>query len=410
MRLREYRSIAACDVRLGPLTVLVGPNGSGKSNFLDALRLVSEALHGSLEQAVRTRGGMAEIRRRQAGHNLKYPDDTAFVEIILEWADDHSSGVYGLELADAAGHSARVPHEWARVWWGPQDGEEDRPADAAFDVYEGGAVESTEEIMPPPAQHALYLVRAAGVDAFRALFDGLSRINVYSIDPETMRRPLPPAQGEQLERDGANIAAVLHRLEPFEQPSRYREGPKVRIEEYLRLIVPGLEMVRPTHVGAWDSLDFIQESARGEAEEFGESSLERSQRTFSALSVSDGTLRALGVLTALFSDTDGPYSPIGIEEPENTLHPAAAGVLVDAFQEAAEQRQIIITSHSPELLDHPAFGPEQLRAVRQEDGDTVIDKVDRATAESLSDRLFTAGELLRADQLQPTPPLEDDGQ
>ncbi|HYO70073.1 MAG TPA: AAA family ATPase, partial [Archangium sp.] len=39
VQLRHYRSIEACDVRLGPLTFLVGPNGSGKSNFLDALKL-----------------------------------------------------------------------------------------------------------------------------------------------------------------------------------------------------------------------------------------------------------------------------------------------------------------------------------------------------------------------------------
>src|SRR3954468_7995627 len=57
--LSNYRSIAACDVRLGPLRFLVGPNGSGKSNFLDALRFVADSLQTSVDHALRERGGIA---------------------------------------------------------------------------------------------------------------------------------------------------------------------------------------------------------------------------------------------------------------------------------------------------------------------------------------------------------------
>src|SRR5436853_1945700 len=66
--LENYKSIARCDVTLGPLTFLVGPNGSGKSNFLDALRLVSESLRSSLDHALRDRGGIKEVRLRSGGH------------------------------------------------------------------------------------------------------------------------------------------------------------------------------------------------------------------------------------------------------------------------------------------------------------------------------------------------------
>src|SRR6266478_446707 len=66
--LENYRSIATCDVKLGPLTFLVGPNGAGKSNFLDALRFVVDSLRTSLEHALRDRGGINEVRRRSGGH------------------------------------------------------------------------------------------------------------------------------------------------------------------------------------------------------------------------------------------------------------------------------------------------------------------------------------------------------
>ena len=62
--LKNYKSIAACDVRFGPLSFLLGPNGAGKSNFLDALRFVTDSLRTSLEHAIRDRGGFLTCVRR----------------------------------------------------------------------------------------------------------------------------------------------------------------------------------------------------------------------------------------------------------------------------------------------------------------------------------------------------------
>jgi len=66
VRLTNFRSIASCDVRLGPLSILVGPNGSGKSNFLDALRFVADVFTFGLDHAVRVRGLAEEIISRGA--------------------------------------------------------------------------------------------------------------------------------------------------------------------------------------------------------------------------------------------------------------------------------------------------------------------------------------------------------
>ena len=67
--IRNYKSIGACNVRLGPLSILVGPNGSGKSNFVDALRFITDALRYSLDHALRDRGGIHEVRRRSSGQS-----------------------------------------------------------------------------------------------------------------------------------------------------------------------------------------------------------------------------------------------------------------------------------------------------------------------------------------------------
>jgi predicted ATPase len=123
---------------------------------------------------------------------------------------------------------------------------------------------------------------------------------------------------------------------------------------------------------------------------------------FPAINMSDGTLRALAVLTAVFQFGErGAARLIGIEEPETALHPAAAGLLLDCLREGARERQIVVTTHSPDLLDSDVLAPEQLLAVSAVGGTTTIGPVDAASRQALRDSLYRAGELLRLGQLEP---------
>jgi predicted ATPase len=122
--------------------------------------------------------------------------------------------------------------------------------------------------------------------------------------------------------------------------------------------------------------------------------------------MSDGTLRALAVLVALFQGNGAvSHRLVGIEEPEIALHPAAAGVLTDGLRDASEHVQILVTSHSPDLLDTEAIPDESILAVVSEHGETHLGPLDEAGRSTLRDHLYTAGELLRMDQLRPDPEL-----
>ncbi len=169
-------------------------------------------------------------------------------------------------------------------------------------------------------------------------------------------------------------------------------------EEYLRLVVPGTVAAERVSYGAYESLEFRQH-VEGREDAW----------TFPATSMSDGTLRALGILVALFAPGSSGYSPIGIEEPETALHPAAAGLLLEALSLASRERQVVATSHSPELLDSSDLRPENILTVRAEAGVTSIGAMAPAAAEALRDGSYTAGELLRVDQLQPPLPIEQPG-
>ena len=374
--LRNYRSIAACDVSPAQLSFLVGPNGSGKSNFLDALRFVADALRFSIDHALRDRGGINEVRRRSHGHPTHFG-------IRLDFSLPNSRGHYAFTVGAKPRGGYEIKQEECLV--ARQDAEE-----PDFYEVERGRV-SKCSIVPPPAASPdrLYLVSVSGAGGFRAVYDALSGTGFYNLNPEAIRDLQPPDPGDLLARDGSNVASVLSNLD-----TRSPEF-KRRIEEYLAKIVPGIAGVDHRAVGPRETLVFRQD-VHGAAHPW----------RFTASNMSDGTLRAFGVLTALFQGAgDGESSRrlIGIEEPEVALHPAAAGVLIDGLRDAAEHAQILVTSHSPDLLDDDEISEDSIFAVVAEHGETRIGPLDEVGRSALRDHLYTAGELLRMNQLEPDP-------
>jgi predicted ATPase len=95
---------------------------------------------------------------------------------------------------------------------------------------------------------------------------------------------------------------------------------------------------------------------------------------------------------------------VGVEEPETALHPAAAGVLLDALDEATVSTQVVVTTHSADLLDgfdRLDQGTARLLVAEYREGATVIGTINRASREAIREHLFSAGELLRMDQFEP---------
>lgn len=376
--LQNYKSIGACSVELGPLNFLVGPNGAGKSNFLDALRFTADSLKTSLEHALRKRGGIQEVRKRSAGRPTHFGVD-------LFWRlPSGESGRYAFKIGARSGESFEVQREWCQVY-DPRFGVEP----STFDVR-AGQVHFTTLKSPPAAVHdRLFLVAASGQPQFRPLYDALVTLGLYNFIPTEIRNLQASDLGEVLADDGHNLASVLKRL----VGRGGMEGN--RVTELLAKVVPGISRVSHKPMGKKETIEFDQ-WASGQDKPW----------KFDAESMSDGTLRALAILVALFQppSTDGrPVRVVGIEEPESALHPGAAGVLRTALFEASRTRQIIVTSHSPDLLDDKQVPADSILAVSHQDGETMLGPVDEASRSSIRDRLFTAGELLRLNQLVPDP-------
>lgn len=372
LTLREYRNIKSCDLELGPLTLLVGPNGAGKSNIVDSLRFVGQSLRENLDNALRQRGGINEVRRRSNGHPHNFT-----IGLKAHCADRGMEYEFSIGSRPNGGYEVTAERAVVRsATFGSTD--------ATFRTDHGTLVENTSSTAPRTRPDALALVAFSATDDFRPLFDGLSTMDVFSPDPEAMRAPQTPDPGDVLRRDTSNIASVLAALE------RSNPAAKSRIEEFLSLIVPDVHSVTRKAAGPWETLEFRQ-NVSGASHPW----------AFDATSMSDGTLRALGVLTAMLA-IDGPHpSPIAIEEPESALHPAAAGILMESLRAASDERQLLVTTHSPDLLDAASVDPHEVFAVRSENGTTHVGHPDSVGTRALREHLFSAGELLRTDQLQP---------
>ncbi len=374
--LKNYKSIAACDVQLGPLTFLVGRNGSGKSNFLDALRFVADALNLSLDYALRDRGGINDVRRRSRGHPNHFSIRLEFVVL-----PEGFTGHYAFQIRKRPPGGYEVQTEECSV-----QNKSCLTSEAYFRVESGTVTDTSVEVAPVAATDRLYLVNASGLPEFRPVYDAFSRMGFYNLNPDRIRDPQDPNPGDVLLRDGSNLTSVFKQLSPT---------VKQDIEEYLALVVRDIREVDVKAFGSKQILAFRQKVGA-----------DRYPGRFLTNNMSDGTLRALGILVALFQgghEQQRRVSLVGIEEPEIALHPAAAGVLLDALRDAAHRTQVIVTTHSPDLLEDKHIDVESILAVEADDGNTMIAPVDEVGRSVLRDRLFTVGELLRVGQLRPDP-------
>jgi len=377
VQIKNYKNIASAVVDLKPLTVLVGPNGAGKSNFIDALIFVADSLNYSVRLAFANRGGIAAVRRQSGGHpthigmrfRIEFPDNS-----IADYSFDIAA-----KRQESRFPSFRIARERCIV-------EPLMRERVEFEIREGKFVKEVPGIRPRLEPDRLALALLSGVEEFRPVYDFLTDIRRYNVRPERLRelQDIDPAEGWTLNPDGNNAASVLRRL--------HEENEKLyeRVCQLLSKVVPGVESVEPKILAQKERLVFRQQM-KGQKHPW----------NFEAMNMSDGTLRVLGILLAVYQPGNAPM--IAIEEPEATIHPAATDVLMDILIDGSHRSQVLLTTHSPDILDNKRLSDSQILVVESMKGTARITPLTQNVREMVQERLYTAGELLRIGELEIDP-------
>jgi predicted ATPase len=363
--IENYRSIKRCDVRLGQITFLVGPNGSGKSNFVDALAFVSDSLKHSLEQAADERLSIFGLLPVP----VQIPGRMSFRFEISSPEGLEASYSFTLRVDE----SITVEREECEVR---------KPHEKHYYLVSAGTAQGTAKVFPPVSTDRLFLINAAGLPEFRAVFDFLSTIAIADPAP---RRLHIAADYHNRSRGGGMTLRFRDLLK--------KKGGADLIQDYLRAIAEPFDHLEMDERDHGPFLKFV----------------EKSGHDFVMSQVSAGLLHSAGILLELFEPprNGAPASLVAIEEPEALLHPGAIHVIRDSFLEASELRQILVTSHSPDLLDDKSIPGEWIRVVRRDREGTHIEALDPATESIIRDQLSTAGELLRSGGLSFRSELND---
>ncbi len=378
VRIRGYKSIAFCDVTLEPLTILVGRNASGKSNFLDALAFLRDVVKFGVSEAVKRHGGSdAVLCQTQENRIVSIEISCAY---LIGKSRDYYHGNYHIDIELLKYQSAKIRREELRInhgtWWLGYTNEDGRVnCRAANDI-------SLDALWHVKNRPFFDSYRDSPVPEF---LDSLEAITSYNFNPVPLRLPQKPDRGVWMEKDGSNLASVIETTSELDPWMIERAG------QYLSAITGSVEFAGVMPIGGFETLRFrvIGDEKTPPLE-------------FDASSMSDGTLRAFAALVASvqMAPPHGSPSLVAIEEPETALHPAAMNALVDALDEATLRTQILLTTHSAEMLDNRTIQPKNVRVVQMIDGRTVIGPVDEASVEIVRRNLNTLGGLERENQLE----------
>ena len=325
LAVKNYRALQ--DLRLSslaPLTVLVGPNGSGKSTVFDVFAFLSECFSVGLRQAWDRRGRFKELRSRGA---------EGPIEIELKYREERELPLITYHLTiDEGPRGPYVAGEWLH-WRRKRYGRPFRFLDfreGAGQVISGEMPDEEdvriEEKLDSPEMLAVntlgQFARHPRVSALRRFITGW-HLSYLTADHT---RSVPEAgPQEHLSATGDNLPNVMQYLVE-RHPERLEQ-----IRDTLRRRVPRLEKVDSQIMADGRLLLQIKDAPF--------------ERPVLARFASDGTLKMLAYLIVLYDPEPPPL--IGIEEPENHLHPRLLPELAEECRAAAARSQLMVTTHSP---------------------------------------------------------------
>ena len=355
LQARSYRSLLDVNIAIGGINLFIGANASGKSTILDALRLLSEAVRErDFNGPLFARGWQvhsawkgAHPKSVQLALNIRDGDDLFSwdVRILRTGLVFHvDENVHRTHQDEAPTHllQSSAGQGW---WW-------------------SGERRGIVQLSQTPTSCALAAAAADASFPAHHIVQFVRRWGFFDPSPFLLRGDWSGIDSSLLDHYGRNLGVTLYRLD---------KQARARILEATKAIVGLPESIEPMLSEQERRFYFVQR----------EPGL---QHPVPQMGVSSGTLRVLALMTALHTNEEAKL--IGIEEPENYVHPGALLALIECLANLRDNTQLVITTHSPLVLD--ALGdPEPVRVVRRDEQRGTV--VEAADAEGVRRALDASG-------------------
>ncbi len=365
LKASRFRSLGKeVTIEFGPLTVLVGQNGAGKSNTIDALVFLADCMQIGLEGAITKRGGIRALRH--AGSQGRPYDVSIHVEVVL----DGATGDYDVALTRDSVEAHRVKSERASLY--------DGSGRVGFRVEAGTWIGGPTDVRPRVDATSLALPLLAGDARFAPLARTLRSVASYSIFPDALRTPQKYDPKRPMDRQGTNWVSILKDQEEVTWKSD--------LVTVLHKLTGDIDDVSFHPVAGFLVMQFKHE----------QDPKAKRKRWFDAAQESDGTLRVAGMMAALLQQPRPDL--IAIEEPELTVHPGALRLLYDYIKEGSLHGQVVLTTHSPDLLSLLAV--DEVRVVARVGDETHVSPLDESQRDVVNRGLFSLGDVMRTEGLR----------
>lgn len=338
LRLKNFRGFENALLKLDDLTILVGPNGVGKSTLLEGFEFLKEAVTDSLLVALERRGGLTSIRRRKPGKGNRN-------DVILSTVFSHAGAriLYGFRLGASAGNAGYVIRDEVL--------QSDSPEWDWFRRSDGDFQSSRARVQPALNDESLLLpLVAQQSEIWNFIHYRLRNLGTFAFSTDHLKAEPPVGGGSSLNRNGSNLGDVL------QQVWKKHPDDATWILEHLQAIVSDLGGLHPSSSAGRRLIRFDQYA----------DDLRDKVNQFYSSSMSVGTLKSLAILASLRQ----PNLPslVAIEDIEDSIHPGALGIVFDAVVASLDRSPVVMTTHSTELLSHPAATAERIRVVTRHQG------------------------------------------
>jgi len=364
LKLHNFKTFKELDVALNDFNVIIGANASGKSNFVNIFKFLRDIKNHGMKNALSMQGGfeyltnignqddpmtLEVISECQSKRILSKKIDSDMIgikinevlyEFILKKANEKKISIQKDQLTCKCKFVRLIKEDGIRekeefgngqITYSIKNGksqlELNLPEDVSFEKDDFIPQFFIEDIFPPNSllleTHIPYILIPTQFD------QSFADISIFDIDSKLSKKAVPITGKTELEEDGSNLAIVLKDLVEDKEKKRM----------FLNLVKDLLPFVKDLDTKKLPDKSLLLELKENYFPDY----------SLPAFMLSEGTIEIITLIIALYFE-ENPI--IIIEEPERNIHPTLISKIIEMLKEASKNRQIIITTHNPEIVKY----------------------------------------------------------